>query len=845
MKIKFLHIFKIILFVLFYFDGISQIPTITSFSPTSGCAGTDSVVISGTNFLGASSVEIGGTNVQSFVVNNDTQITVILGPGTTGNISVTTPISIATSADTFTVINPGISIIASPDSVCKFGTATLSTTWTSPSPIIPPIPYCNSIFKKYSYKYEYITNVTFAGINNTSEANGPYPVNYLAQTANVTAGNTYLLSVTIHPYENEYIYVWIDWNQNGIFETPEEKYTLALDVDKPGPYAAWITVPVNTRNGNTRMRVMLAYYGWGYPCVETNYGEAEDYTVHVSGGYSSGLSNISWTPSTYLNATNMMSVTASNVTSPTTYTVTATSSEGCTTSNSVTLTVNPLPTVTATPASQTICLNGEATIAGGGAVSYFWTGGIKNNKPFVVTENKIYTVTGIDANGCSNTATAVVNAIRTIILNNNPIVSVCQKASVTLSGNASGGEPPYTYEWTGNVINDIPFVAEVNSSHTLTATDNIGCKAVRSVLLKVTPLVELLAPFTSTHSQNHADGFDINYYDGNCYLIATVTDGKGGNVLGLTTATVNVDSTAGVYDGQLFVRRWYEITPTSNGQAGIKLGIYQSDFDDYNSIETVPYLRLPTGATDTAGIANIRITRIDDGLGNNSEEIIPLAYWNGRYWELTFSTTGFGQFRVHSVNANNIPISATVINFSGIKKTNSDLLSWATSIEQNNGYFNLQHSTDGVNFNTIAKVNSKALNGNSQERLDYSVENTQPQSGHNYYRIEYVDLYGRVKAHEKVIDLIWGADGSSSVNIYPNPTTDILNIDLNASKSQNTIVKVFDISGRVVKQAEVNTQAGLNNIQLSFRDLASGLYTVGLYSNNDLIFINKVRRNRL
>ena len=49
-------------------------PTISSFTPTSGCPGT-SVAITGTNFTGTTAVKFGGTNAASFVVNSSTSIT--------------------------------------------------------------------------------------------------------------------------------------------------------------------------------------------------------------------------------------------------------------------------------------------------------------------------------------------------------------------------------------------------------------------------------------------------------------------------------------------------------------------------------------------------------------------------------------------------------------------------------------------------------------------------------------------------------------------------------------------------------------------------------------------------
>jgi hypothetical protein len=77
-------------------------PTITSFSPTSGLAGT-SVVVTGTNFTGATSVAFGGVGAV-FTVNSSTQITATVPVGAaTGRITVITPIGTATSTTDFTV----------------------------------------------------------------------------------------------------------------------------------------------------------------------------------------------------------------------------------------------------------------------------------------------------------------------------------------------------------------------------------------------------------------------------------------------------------------------------------------------------------------------------------------------------------------------------------------------------------------------------------------------------------------------------------------------------------------------------------------------------------------------
>ncbi|WP_310396415.1 reprolysin-like metallopeptidase [Hymenobacter sp.] len=81
-------------------------PVITSFAPATGGAGA-SVVITGTDFTGATQVTFSNTVAPAFVVNSATQITVTVPVGaTTGPLAVTTPVSTGVSATSFVVIPP-------------------------------------------------------------------------------------------------------------------------------------------------------------------------------------------------------------------------------------------------------------------------------------------------------------------------------------------------------------------------------------------------------------------------------------------------------------------------------------------------------------------------------------------------------------------------------------------------------------------------------------------------------------------------------------------------------------------------------------------------------------------
>src|SRR5205814_2278953 len=85
-------------------------PTIASFTPTSGPAGT-TVTISGTNFTGATAVSFNGTSAASFTVNSATTIQATVPAGaTSGPLRVTTPGGTGTSASNFTVSASGPTI---------------------------------------------------------------------------------------------------------------------------------------------------------------------------------------------------------------------------------------------------------------------------------------------------------------------------------------------------------------------------------------------------------------------------------------------------------------------------------------------------------------------------------------------------------------------------------------------------------------------------------------------------------------------------------------------------------------------------------------------------------------
>jgi hypothetical protein len=628
------------------------------------------------------------------------------------------------------------------------------------------------------------------------------------------------------------------------------------------------------------------------------------------------------------------------------YTVTATTASGCTATATVNVTVNGLPTVTAssTPSPATVCAGGSVTLTGGGASTYAWSDGTNtpaDNVAFVPAGSSTYTVTGTDANGCSNTATlaVTVNALPTVTASVSA-TPICLGASTTFSGGGAS-----TYAWTDGVntpADASPFTppAAGTSTYTVTGTDGNGCTGSSTVQLVVNGTGTFNAPVTvssacdgalgasvlvsstgttgtvtysiapsypaqpvpgifngllgsaaytvtlsdangcsntsvvngpanpdngelanaslanaasqagnTCQGQNQADGTDMSYYGATCDdLIVSVSDATGGNVLGNVNACVTVLPGVQTYNGQPYIRRSFDITPQNQGPANIMFYFTHEDITGYNanagSYPTIPGVPVTPSNGNTISFQCSQVPQgfLPGAPGASTTVHNVTATWNAanNRWEVPLSVGSFSGFYFHT---GSLPLPVTLTNFDGRKLNSSNLLEWSTSAEVNNAYFNLQYSTDGVDFVDLARVNSKAPNGNSAVALNYSYEHKTPKSGHNYYRLQQVDLDGNSTLNAKVVDLIWGADGST-VSLYPNPTKDVLNIDLYTTRVQNTTVKVLDMSGRIVKQIQARSEAGMNKLSISLGDIASGVYTVQVFENDVLSHVGKVELSK-
>lgn len=139
--------------------------------------------------------------------------------------------------------------------------------------------YCNA--NGNNVNFEYIDFVGLGGISNATGANGGYG-DFTNQTGVIGYGsNSIVLSIGFSGQSyTENWGVWIDFNQNGTFETSEKVVTGATS--NAGNLSYTFTVPTSAIEGTTRMRVAMKWNGVPTPCETFSYGEVEDYSVTIN-----------------------------------------------------------------------------------------------------------------------------------------------------------------------------------------------------------------------------------------------------------------------------------------------------------------------------------------------------------------------------------------------------------------------------------------------------------------------------------------------------------------------------------------------------------------------------------
>lgn len=200
---------------------------------------------------------------------------------------------------------------------------------------------------------------------------------------------------------------------------------------------------------------------------------------------------------------------------------------------------------------------------------------------------------------------------------------------------------------------------------------------------------------------------------------------------------------------------------------------------------------------------------------------------------------GFGgdvcDFAVTNWIASNI-LPVELVNFYGTTMPQGNILKWQTATETDNDYFIVSRSFDGIEYEAIGTVDGV---GNSTNLNNYAFNDLDVRTGLTYYQLTQVDLNGSFVQSE-VIALNRSHDQTGLLGVFPNPASNIINVEVNTSgEVSGTSIELSNANGQLIEVREVNIN-GFGLIKFNVEELKAGIYFVRYISSSGLSTIKKI-----
>jgi len=219
-----------------------------------------------------------------------------------------------------------------------------------------------------------------------------------------------------------------------------------------------------------------------------------------------------------------------------------------------------------------------------------------------------------------------------------------------------------------------------------------------------------------------------------------------------------------------------------------------------------------------------------------SQETVDLTAYGCQTIQLAFegvsyygNVIGVDDISINSFGTGSCTTPLTLLNFTAQKVNKVNKLTWTTTQELNTLKFVIEQSKDGRTFTQLGEV---AASGNTSTERTYTYSHNQPSKGYNYYRIKMVDndnrfTYSPVRSLQNL--------GINEISSYPNPVKGMMQVAVNADKSDVATIQITDMSGKTVYTKVYNVAEGENNFSIDAAAFTSGNYILKVQLSGEVV----------
>jgi hypothetical protein len=312
---------------------------------------------------------------------------------------------------------------------------------------------------------------------------------------------------------------------------------------------------------------------------------------------------------------------------------------------------------------------------------------------------------------------------------------------------------------------------------------------------------------------------------GNMGMTLTFGSATNQNNPGIVEITRNTVESYSPVSSRYGIRRIFGVRPSD--PATTTGGLVATMVFRYRDAETQ---NLNGPNTITPGTSNIPEQNLIIFLSSNSGNTFSAIGRDGAVDQAnnTVTKSGVTNFATFTLGDQNNPLPVRLTAFDAKRLGNNALVTWQTATEENSKGYEVQSSTDGKEFRTVAFVPSAAPN--STKLTNYSYED---KSAYNattvYYRLHQMDLDGKDAYFGPRTVNFDGKAVAAALVAYPNPydSNDELHLAVQSENAGQGRLRITDMTGRTVREESVELNKGLSDMPVSgTKELKSGIYMV-------------------
>ena len=252
----------------------------------------------------------------------------------------------------------------------------------------------------------------------------------------------------------------------------------------------------------------------------------------------------------------------------------------------------------------------------------------------------------------------------------------------------------------------------------------------------------------------------------------------------------------------------FDPTVPSNLYVGNDLGVYAAQ-GVTNGASAPAWFAYNTGLTDATMVMDLLVAP------------------NGK---LRMGTYGKGLWENNLINFS-LPVEFKDFNVAVTQKGNE--LNWTIASQSNVDHYEIEYSTDGINYTKVGAVPVSNLSGQSNYKFLHGITNTVD----GYYRIKSVDLDGA--SQFSIVKKVKAIQSSGDLITYPNPTSGLFTVKIPGNLNGKLNLMIYDNAGKMVMNKQVIAGASIREFPMNISNLSTGNYRV-ICTNGKTNYISSI-----